>query len=108
MGGILTSFKITAHATPIELFKKCTAITLKKWLAEIFYLAVAAQFILKHHGVAGPCEVSPYFEQYSQSLPLYKSETLKEKSLLYVFLLSFQSPHLPKPILLKFSPEFFS
>lgn len=46
---------------------------------------------VKHHRVAWLCEVSLYSEQYSQSLPLYKSETLKEKSLLHVFLLCFQS-----------------
>lgn len=74
------------------------------WLSEIFYLTVAAQLLRKHHGVAAPCEVSPYSEQYSQSLPLYKSETLKEKnhSLLFPFVfpkvtfqnLSFINSHL--------------
>lgn len=44
------------------------------------------------------CEVPPGSEQY-QSLPLYKSETFQQNSLLYVFLLSFQHPHLPNPIL---------
>lgn len=61
------------------------------WLSEIwgFRPTAAAQTLLKHHRVACLCEVSPYSEQYSQSHPLYKSETLKEKSLLHVFLLSF-------------------
>lgn len=39
----------------------------------------------KHHRVARLVEVPPCSEQYTQSLPLYKSETLKEKSLLHVF-----------------------
>lgn len=68
------------------------------WLPENFFYRPAAAAAMKHHRVACLCEVSPYSEQYSQSLPLYKSETLRETSLLHVFLLSFQSPHLPNPI----------
>lgn len=70
-------------------------------LSEIwdFHPTAATQPLLKNQRVARLCEVSPYSERYGQSLPLYKSETLEEKSLLHVFLLSFQSPNLSNPIL---------
>lgn len=67
-----------------------------------FYWTPAA---VKHHRVACLCEVSPDSEQYivSHSLSI-NLRPWEKKSLLHVFLLSFQSPHLPNP--LKSSPEF--
>lgn len=62
-----------------------------------FYRPAAA---MKHHRVACLCEVSPYSEQYSQSLPLYKSETLREKSLLHVFPFVFSKPSPSKSYIL--------
>lgn len=64
------------------------------------------QTLLKHHRVACLCEVSPYSEQYSQSLPLYKSESLTEKSLLHVLQFVFPSPHLKKCYAFESSPKF--